>query len=303
MESLESLLDGLEVSVEPFAVCEVGGPMPLDMPPMDTAVLHYTLAGEGRLRLQNREEIRMLPRTVLIIPAGMAQRLTASSIPGDNKTQPLPGCAPLSDGWERICKGSGSPGIQMACAEIHATYHQVQGLFDYLTEPIIERVEENDPIDLAMQSLLHELATPGTGTRAIARALMQQCLVLLLRRQAKQNTDGLPWLGIVRDPRLGRALRAMFQDPSHNHTVESLADQAGMSRSTFAERFMQAFGRGPIDLLIEIRLQHAARLLRSTDLPVKQLAAQIGYDSRSYFSRAFKKLFGLSPAGYRHKRF
>lgn len=299
LDTLEDLLDGLEVVVEPFAVCVVSGSTPLDMPPRDAPVLHYTLAGHGRLKLRDQGEIRVRPRTVLIVPARTRQRLMSASPPADRANPVVPGCAPLTDGWERVCAGSGAPEIQMACAEIRATYQQVHGVFDYLTDPIVEQVEAGDAIDIAMQSLLKELAAPGAGTRVLARALMQQCLVLLMRRQAAAGPWLRPWLGPVKDPRLGRAMAAMLERPEDPHTVESLACLAGMSRSTFAEHFTENFGRGPIDLLKDVRLRHAARLLRATDQPIKQVAGRIGYRSRSYFSRAFKKLFAVSPAAYR----
>ena len=72
-----------------------------------------------------------------------------------------------------------------------------------------------------------------------------------------------------------------------------------MSRGAFAEHFREAFGRTPIDSLREIRLRRAAQLLTATDLPVKTIASRVGFESRSYFSRAFKDFAGIDPAGYR----
>jgi transcriptional regulator GlxA family with amidase domain len=46
-------------------------------------------------------------------------------------------------------------------------------------------------------------------------------------------------------------------------------------------------------------LRRAAQLLTATDLPVKTIAFRVGFDSRSYFSRAFKDFSGVDPAGYR----
>ena len=54
-----------------------------------------------------------------------------------------------------------------------------------------------------------------------------------------------------------------------------------------------------MDFLKEIRLRRAANYLSTTDLPVKAVAGRVGFASRSYFSRAFKALHGIDPAGYR----
>ncbi len=48
-----------------------------------------------------------------------------------------------------------------------------------------------------------------------------------------------------------------------------------------------------------MRLRRAERLLAETKLPVKSVAARVGYASRSHFSRAFKAAFGIDPAAYR----
>jgi len=82
-------------------------------------------------------------------------------------------------------------------------------------------------------------------------------------------------------------------------TVPSLADTAGMSRSVFVEHFVEAIGHSPMEFLRTIRLDRAARLLTSTDLPVKGIARRVGYISRSSFTRAFVGTHGLGPAAFR----
>lgn len=129
---------------------------------------------------------------------------------------------------------------------------------------------------------------------------MRQCLILLLRHRFGNGDAWLPWLAALEDPRLSDAVRAMIDDPAAAHSVESLASLVGASRSTFADRFARAFGCGPMEFLRRTRLHRAGWLLRSSDEPVKQLARRVGYDSRSYFTRAFREQFGVSPAAYRN---
>lgn len=72
-----------------------------------------------------------------------------------------------------------------------------------------------------------------------------------------------------------------------------------MSRSSFSEAFNAAFGRSAVELVKEVRLEGAAKLLKSSDLAVKEIASKVGFSSRSHFSRAFKERHGIDPAGYR----
>lgn len=58
-------------------------------------------------------------------------------------------------------------------------------------------------------------------------------------------------------------------------------------------------GRTIFAILTKYRMQHAAKLLKTTDLAIDNIAYLVGYNSVSHFSEAFKKEFGLSPSKYR----
>jgi AraC family transcriptional regulator, activator of mtrCDE len=92
---------------------------------------------------------------------------------------------------------------------------------------------------------------------------------------------------------------AILEEPAAAHTVESLAACAGMSRASFSDRFTQAFRQSPMDFVQKVRLRIAARLLTTTDLPVKVVCASIGYASRSAFTRAFRSAYGVDPKTFR----
>ena len=92
----------------------------------------------------------------------------------------------------------------------------------------------------------------------------------------------------------------IFRHPEAPHTVDSLADEAIMSRSVFAERFRETFGSTPISFLHDMRLRKAAELLcQKGSTSIKQVAHLVGFNNRSHFSRAFKDHFGVSPAAFR----
>jgi transcriptional regulator GlxA family with amidase domain len=91
----------------------------------------------------------------------------------------------------------------------------------------------------------------------------------------------------------------MREHPERVFTLTELASIAGMSRTVFAARFARALARPPIDFLKGIRLSRAANLLTRTDLPVKAIAARVGYASRSSFTRAFTAQHGAAPKAFR----
>ncbi len=298
MLTFDQLCRGLEVDVSAFAICEVRQGAACVLAEDTDGAVHYVLSGTGVAWRATGEAIEISPHTVMIVAPG--SRLTITSEPDRKFNLVEPSCEALPDGWVHLTVGDASPGLTLACGRVNARYMQVVKLFDYLREPLIENVAEDRSFREPFNNLLEELAEPKPGTKVLAEMLMKQCLIALLRNHSETTGECfVPWLAALGDRSLGRALAAMLDEPEGNHTLESLGDIAGMSRGAFAERFKEAYGRTAIDCLREIRLRRAAHLLTATDLPVKTIAFKVGFESRSYFSRAFKAFAGIDPAGFR----
>ena len=82
-------------------------------------------------------------------------------------------------------------------------------------------------------------------------------------------------------------------------SVSDIAQIAGFSESHFMRYFKETMGTSFINYLKDYRLTMAARLLQSSDSSVLNIAAEVGFDNLSYFNRAFKEKFGVTPLKYR----
>ena len=295
---LEKLLAGLEVRVRTFAICSLERGAALPLAPIDLPSVHYSLSGSGSVQLGTAPPIAFSRHSFIVMPPDQPVVIRADGEP-TGRAPVIRDCESLRDGLVHLRAGEGTPDVVMACGRITATYQGATGLFDHMSELLIDDFACEDGVCRPFETLLAELAEPKPGTLALADSLMQQCLVLLLRRYCASGECRLPWLSALEDPRLGRAVAAMLAHPERDFTLEGLAETAGMSRSAFAAHFTTAFERPPIEFLKETRLRRAAQLLRSTDLPVKSVAPRVGFASRSYFSRAFKALYGVDPLAYR----
>ena len=86
-----------------------------------------------------------------------------------------------------------------------------------------------------------------------------------------------------------------FEDLS----VSGMARVAGLSKAHFSREFCKAYGEAPHQYLLTRRLERAAALLRTTDWPVATICSSVGLASVGSFSTSFRRVYGLSPTGYR----
>ncbi len=106
-------------------------------------------------------------------------------------------------------------------------------------------------------------------------------------------------VAIKKTQRLQPVVQHMEKNMRHRLANAQLCDLVGLSEPRFRSLFGEAFGCGPIDYLIQLRMKAARRLLLSSKLAVKAIAGEVGYDDPFHFSRLFKKVTGMSPRDYR----
>lgn len=294
---LEKLFENLALKVDPFATCRVADGWCLRLPRPDWVTLHYILDGDGALRLGSGE-LRALttnvlavmpPRFTHAIQCGVVQHEIGVEGQGD----------PAAALCELVAGPLGQLRLTAACGRIQVNYAGGVGLFDHMKEAIVLDFSDSSRMRGIFEALIDEYRRSGPASAAMMNALMNQCLIQVLRRISQQAGGVLPWLSALDDPRLARVVEAILSHPEQRHTLELLAEVAHMSRSTFVRHFEESFGRAPMDYVRDVRLRRAAQLLRVGGLSIDGVASKVGYTSRSHFSRAFHDQFGCSPADFR----
>jgi AraC-like DNA-binding protein len=115
--------------------------------------------------------------------------------------------------------------------------------------------------------------------------------------------DVLSESAALSDRIVGAALKALHDRPAQAWTLQDLARAAGTSRSVLAERFQQMVGSSPIQYLTRWRMTLAANLLLCrSNVPLAQVAEQVGYQTDTAFSRAFRRQFGAPPSAWRRSQ-
>lgn len=170
--------------------------------------------------------------------------------------------------------------------------------------PIVHIRQEADRVALrlAIERIMQELREPQPGgylaAQHLAHLVLLQALRAFLAEQGAAGQRGVGWLHALGDRQIGLALNAMHADVARKWTLQSLAQSAHMSRSSFALRFKERVGEAPIDYLTRWRMLLAAERLAHTREPVSLIAPSLGYQSESAFSTAFRRIIGCSPRDY-----
>ena len=99
---------------------------------------------------------------------------------------------------------------------------------------------------------------------------------------------------------LARILRAM-RETSAGSTIRDLAGEHGMEVHQLMRLFQRHLGASPLEYRNKLRMESAERLVAHTALSMKEIAGRLGYRSPLYFSTAFRRVFGVSPSGYRKR--
>lgn len=173
------------------------------------------------------------------------------------------------------------------------------------------QVPRLSPLALAMALLVQESEAAGRGAEAptatlgsdvLVHGLFDVMFVQLLREiVAQRGLAGSGWSHAVRDAAVHRAVALLQADVARPWTLELLAQQAGLSRTTLAERFRAAMGDTPLAHLRMLRLQKAMQLLGEPRRKLDEVAQAVGYQDAFGFSKAFKRAVGVSPGEFRRR--
>lgn len=178
-------------------------------------------------------------------------------------------------------------------------------LADFL--PPIILIRGGQPRMLPLQKTLELLAsevdasTPGSevAVRHLADLLLIQALRAHIAAAESDESEQTGWFHALADSHIGPALSSMHKRIEHPWTVASLASEAGMSRSSFAQRFKELMSESPLEYLTRWRMYRGSDLLRDSDRKLADVAQAVGYDSDGAFHKAFKRVLGISPGEYR----
>jgi AraC-like DNA-binding protein len=198
--------------------------------------------------------------------------------------------------------GNGVPMCRFVCGYL-ASSVRAHPLLDALPPLFVVNVRGRpcaEWVESSFRYAARAQAARQPGAQDLLARLAELLFVEALRDQIERlPPDATGWLAALRDPPLARALAVLHARVAENWTTEQLAEEALLSRSAFAERFAKTLGIPPMTYLTRWRMLIASQRLRESAISIGKIAAAVGYESESTFTRAFRREVGVAPGAYR----
>jgi len=276
---------------------------PFMTPPAYVISFHYIVEGRCFIAVDGEAPCQLEAGDAILLPHNQQHRLGSDldvkAIPAADLVAP-----PEGIGVSRLDHGGGGAPCMMVCGFLGGD-EQLKPLITTLP-PLMKISLTDSPggqwMSHSFRFGAQQLANGDPG----AATIMSKTSELLFVEAVRRHLTAMPaertgFLAGLRDPAVGRALGMLHSQVTREWTVDDLAAAVHMSRSAFADRFLDLMGQPPMKYLTNWRMQVAAQKLREGRLTVGQIAFDIGYESEAAFARAFKREMGTPPATWRKR--
>ncbi|KAF1051135.1 MAG: RCS-specific HTH-type transcriptional activator RclR [Burkholderia gladioli] len=303
MDLLSRLLDLMPVSGQLDARCHFGAPWRIESAEGAAREIHYhvLLSGEAVFEDGAGPPLSMRPGDIVMLPSGAEHVLHDGS-----GMQSIQSTKQFVAGFELVSNEGGGAPVDVLCGRFLLPAMPRQLIRDQLPGRLLIRTA-GEAVDAPVGNrltrlveLMREEANElGPGSMALVNHLSGALFALAMRFASESGKPPRGLLALAARSRLQPALTAMFDSPGHSWSLPELAALYHMSRATFARHFDEAIGCSASDLLTEIRMTIAGRMLAEGGMAVAEIGERVGYQSDAAFQRVFKRQTGLTPAQWR----
>lgn len=267
-------------------------------------IFHLITEGECHVELEGQAPVRLTAGDVVVFAHGHAHRMTSE--PG---LAPAAGArldAVVSRRPRHLAYGGGGASTRLVCGYLACDARLARMLLAGLPALIRVNVRGSNAgtwLEASIRYALAEARSPRPGGAGVLAKLSEVLFIEVLRLYMNEQGAGRTgWLAGLGDRVVGAALNAMHAKPAQAWSLDELAHVAGTSRSVLAERFAHLVGAAPMQYLTQWRMLLASNLLLRGNVPLARIAEEVGYQTDTAFSRAFRREFGVPPATWRRRQ-
>lgn len=144
------------------------------------------------------------------------------------------------------------------------------------------------------------------GWPLMAKVLSLEFLVLVLKELTPQTSSTIQdyfQLKTYDKQTIVQTITTYFQENyMRKISVEEIARYSYLSTTYITKIYKEVTGDTPINYLISLRMEKALEILKEGHFAIQDVAKKVGYDDPYYFSKLFKKRFGVSPSTYKKQQ-
>lgn len=298
-DALGETLYSLRLNGLMYANSAMSAPWGVEMPPMEGRMqFHIVTKGACCLQFPDHEPVCLQPGELALMPRGEGHLISSTLEQPCEPFFDIP-VTKLSERFEVMRHGGGGEETLITCGVLSFDHVAGQKLVAQLP-PVIHMQSDEGVLPGQLQALIQlmaaEASTLSAGGETVVAHLADIIVIQAIRYWVEHSPEASQgWLGGLKDPKIGKALAAIHAHPESAWTVERLASHAGMSRSGFSARFSEVIGTSVKQYLTEWRMSLARMKIKQTQVTLADLAEEMGYQSEAAFSRAYKRVFGVSP--------
>ena len=263
----------------------------------DLIAYHYVRSGRLYASVDGEPPIAAKAGDIILLPRNDVHLLY--SRPGLQPVDSHDLIQVAPDGPARIVINHGGDAAGLYCGflGVSAEHHP---LLDSLP-PILKLDGSDDAHGEWIETSMRMLNEAGNSPELIAR-LSELFFAEAIRRYMDRLLPGEGgWLGGLKDPAVAKALSVIHSRFAEDLDIETLAREAGVSRTVLGERFAHLLGEPPMRYCARWRMRVAANMLRDGKQNASNVAYAVGFNSEAAFNRAFKREYGEPPATWRRK--
>jgi len=267
-------------------------------------IFHLITEGECYVEMDSEPPVHLVAGDVVIFPQGDTHGMCSQ--PGLPPAKGARLDEVLARRPRQIAYGGGGATTRLICGYLACDMRLARMLLAGLPPLVRVNVRGSNAgvwLEASVRYALAEARSPRPGGAGVLAKLAEVLFIEVLRLYMnEQSTGRTGWLAGVGDRIVDAALNALHARPAHAWTLEDLARAANTSRSVLAERFQHLVGSSPMQYLTQWRMLLAANLLCCSNAPLARIAEDVGYQTDTAFSRAFRREYGSPPAAWRRNQ-
>ena len=299
MDILSDILSKVKLSSAVYFKSDFSEPWGMDIPKGPFAQFHIVTRGQCVLKTKE-VSIQLFTGDIVVFPLGAGHWLANSE--KSKRYQGLEVVEAILSG-NSLFEGN-ELSTTLVCGHFefdrnmaHPFIKELPAMIHIKNEDVKQFIWLKNITDL----VIDEAEMEKSGSNVIVNKLGEILFIHTLRALIEKNKLKTGFIAAMQDERISKVLKEIHSHPQNDWQLDKLAQIAGMSRTSFINKFKSLIGVTPFNYLTQWRLLQAKELLAESELAVGEIAEQVGYQSEAAFNRVFKKNVAQTPLKFRQK--